>query len=213
MKVKLDIIFSLKVVYIPLKCLYKILDYTQQKIVDCFKYRPEYQITVVDKNSKCQKKLTNYDFFWLEYEEIDFEKLASRNCKKLINSYCIRKGLIRKCQLAYYVKKCKKLNLYKIFLEIFSNVMLSFLDMTKRSSQLTKYLPETWIFELDYLDYIEESLNEVFEVEVAMRENLSRKDLNQPTKKFILKSSMTNKGNDILIFDTRQQLIDFFQNR
>ncbi len=85
--------------------------------------------------------------------------------------------------------------------------------MTKRSSQLTKYLPETWIFELDYLDYIEESLNEVFEVEVAMRENLSRKDLNQPTKKFILKSSMTNKGNDILIFDTRQQLIDFFQNR
>ena len=99
---------------------------------------------------------------------------------------------------------------------LFSNffqILFHFLDMTKRSSQLTKYLPETWIFELDYLDYIEESLNEVFEVEVAMRENLSKIDLNQPTKKFILKSSMTNKGNDILIFDTRQQLFDFFQNR
>lgn len=130
-------------------------------------------------------------FFWLEYEQLDFEKLASRNCRKLMNSFCIRKGLIRKCQLCYYLKKY----------------------MTKRTSALVKYLPDTWIFELDYLDYIEEALNEVFEVEAAMRDNLEKKKRNETTKKFILKSSMTNKGNDILIFDCRSQLVEFFQDR
>lgn len=109
--------------------------------------------------------------------------------------------------------------------------------MTKRTSALVKYLPDTWIFELDYLDYIEEALNEgkylnevgfsfffysflikirnylVFEVEAAMRDNLEKKKRNETTKKFILKSSMTNKGNDILIFDCRSQLVEFFQDR
>lgn len=85
--------------------------------------------------------------------------------------------------------------------------------MAKRESRLEMYLPPTYIFELDYLDYIEESLNEVFEVEQEMRENLARIELGQKTKKFILKSSMTNKGNDILIFETREQLTGFFQNR
>ena len=85
--------------------------------------------------------------------------------------------------------------------------------MTKRDCNLSKYLPPTYIFELDYLDYIEESLNEVFEVEIAMRENLEQIKNKQKTQKFILKSSMTNKGNDILIFETREQLTGFFKNR
>ena len=85
--------------------------------------------------------------------------------------------------------------------------------MTKRESRMPNYLPETYIFELDYLDYIEESLNEVFEVEASLRSNLECLKENKKTKKFILKSSMTNKGNDILIFDTRAQLEKFFQDR
>lgn len=169
-------------------------EYTHEKIVACFKHRPEYEVTVLDLNNSAQCALNTslpYDFFWLEYEQLDFEKLASRNCRKLMNSFCIRKGLIRKCQLCYYLKKY----------------------MTKRTSALVKYLPDTWIFELDYLDYIEEALNEVFEVEAAMRDNLEKKKRNETTKKFILKSSMTNKGNDILIFDCRSQLVEFFQDR
>lgn len=85
--------------------------------------------------------------------------------------------------------------------------------MTKRESRMPNYMPETYIFELDYLDYIEEALNEVFEVEDALRSNLECLKENKKTKKFILKSSMTNKGNDILIFDTRAQLEKFFQDR
>lgn len=85
--------------------------------------------------------------------------------------------------------------------------------MAKRESRLDMYLPATYIFELDYLDYIEESLNEVFEVEQAMLKNLTQIEKGLKTQKFILKSSMTNKGNDILIFETRDQLTGFFQNR
>jgi len=169
--------------------------YTNEKILSCFKNRSEYAVTIYDKNDVEQKKRKEnlyYDFYWLEYEELDFEKLIERNSRRLCNSYCIRKGLIRKAQLAFYLKKY----------------------LTKRpQSNLKKYLPETYIFELDYLDYIEEALNDVFEVETALRDNLTKRANNEKTKKFILKSSMTNKGNDILIFDTRSQLEKFFQNR
>lgn len=85
------------------------IDYTHHKIVDCFKFRPEYEVTILDKNNAQQAKRISkldFDFFWLEYEDLDFEKLATRSCTKLMNTYCIRKGLIRKCQLAYYLKKC-----------------------------------------------------------------------------------------------------------
>ena len=48
---------------------------------------------------------------------------------------------------------------------------------------------------MDYLDYLDEALNEVFEVELALKENLTKSS--EKTKKFILKSSMTNKGAEI----------------
>ena len=122
-----------------IKCLIGIDEsYTQNKIIECFKYRDEYQIDIYDKNNVKQVELKEklyYDFYWLEYEELDFEKLTSRtiNRKVLFNSYCIRKGLIRKAQIAFYLKKylSKKVN-----------------------SPLAKYLPETHVFELQYLDYL-----------------------------------------------------------
>ncbi len=78
-------------------------------------------ITILNKNDIEQTKRIaklDFDFFWLEYEDLNFEKLATRSCKKLMNSYCIRKGLIRKCQLSYYLKKCKKEKI------LFSNYIL-----------------------------------------------------------------------------------------
>jgi tubulin--tyrosine ligase len=124
---------------IKIKCLIGIDEsYTQNKIIECFKYRDEYQVDVFDKNNEKQVELKDklyYDFYWLEYEELDFEKLTSRtnNKKVLFNSYCIRKGLIRKAQIAFYLKKYLA---------------------KKQNSTLAKYLPETHVFELDYLDYL-----------------------------------------------------------
>jgi tubulin--tyrosine ligase len=168
--------------------------YTRQKIIDCFKYRTEYEVHELDKESQNnESQLHNYNIYWLEYEDLDFERFLNKTASKennliLLNSFCIRKGLIRKAQIAYYLKK-----------------YLS----KKGDSPLAKYLPETYVFELDYIDYLDEALNDVFEVEQALNDNLTKAN----TKKFILKSSMTNKGAEMLLFDTKKQLVDFFQRR
>ena len=138
--------------------------YTNEKILSCFKNRSEYAVTIYDKTDVEQMKRKQnlfYDFYWLEYEELDFERLIEPSSRHLCNSYCIRKGLIRKAQLAFYLKKY----------------------LTKRpQSNLKKYLPDTYIFELDYLDYIEEALNDVFEVETALRDNLTKRASNEKTQ-------------------------------
>jgi hypothetical protein len=48
--------------------------------------------------------------YWLEYEDIDFEMLyhltkESNERKFLANSYCIRKGLLRKAHFALFIQK------------------------------------------------------------------------------------------------------------
>jgi len=48
--------------------------------------------------------------YWLEYEDIDFEMLyrltkESKEKKILANSYCIRKGLLRKANFALFIQK------------------------------------------------------------------------------------------------------------
>jgi tubulin---tyrosine ligase len=173
--------------------------YTRQKIIDCFKFRTDYEVYEFDCESKhdptFKSDIDFFDMFWLEYEDLDFEKLIKCEKKLLFNSYCIRKGLIRKAQLAYYLKKY---------------------IAKKPNSQLVKYLPETYVFELDYLDYLDEALNECYEVEASLNENekiKSSMEENKKTKKFILKSSMTNKGAEMLIFDSRVQLENFFKKR
>lgn len=82
----------------------------------------------------------------------------------------------------------------------------------KPNSMLPKYIPETHILELDYLDYLDEALNDIFEVELALKNNLEIIEKgSSKTKKFILKSSMTNKGAEILLFDTKAQLEGFLK--
>jgi tubulin---tyrosine ligase len=127
---------------------------------------------------------------------LDFETLidAKNNQRVFFNSYCIRKGLIRKAHVAFQIKKYLA---------------------KKSNSVLGKYVPNTYIFELDYLDYLDEALNEAYEVDFALRDNELKKkaNKNEITKKFILKSSLTNKGAEILIFDSRKQLENYFQKR
>ncbi len=48
--------------------------------------------------------------YWIEYEDIDFDMLyhlskESNNKKILANSYCIRKGLLRKANCALFIRK------------------------------------------------------------------------------------------------------------
>ena len=54
---------------------------------------------------------TNNVLYWLEYEDIDFDMLyrlskeTTNEKKVLANSYCIRKGLLRKANFASFIQK------------------------------------------------------------------------------------------------------------
>jgi len=137
--------------------------YTRDKIKQCFENRFEYKVDVINQSTLNRQDIIkqSYDFYWLEYEDLDFEKLVNSKKKVLLNSYCIRKGLIRKAQIAFQLRK-----------------YLS----KKPDSNLKKYLPETHVFELDYLDYLDEALNDVFELEIALRENLEKSRRTKPPK-------------------------------
>lgn len=130
--------------------------YTRDKIVNCFKYRSDYEVSVYDRESSNAEEIKSkdYDLYWLEYEDLDFELLTQiKDRKVLFNSYCIRKGLIRKAQLAFYLQKYIS---------------------KKQSSHLCKYIPETHVLQLDYLDYIDEALNDIYEVRNSSVTNLNR---------------------------------------
>jgi tubulin--tyrosine ligase len=124
---------------------------------------------------------------WLEYELINWNLLAAKSSQALSNSYCIRKGLIRKSQLAY--------------------------NMTKYTSKhpdtiLKTAIPETWLFELDHIDYLEEAMNDVFEVEQDLADNETKEN---DRLAFIIKPSMANKAAGIHIFDTMEGLRSLFE--
>ncbi|KAI8390265.1 tubulin-tyrosine ligase family-domain-containing protein, partial [Blakeslea trispora] len=120
---------------------------------------------------------------WLEYELINWHHL-SRHDDSLANAYCIRKGFIRKSQLSYnltkYLSKCP-------------------------DSILKQAIPETWLFELDHVDYFEEAMNEVFEVE---RDLLNTEENHM----FIIKPSMANKAAGIKVFNSLDQLRAMFES-
>ncbi|CAG8777223.1 17004_t:CDS:2, partial [Cetraspora pellucida] len=124
--------------------------------------------------------------YWLEYEDIDFSQILTNTKTHLVNSYCIRKGLIRKAQMNFNIQK----------------------HVAKYpNSCLKKSTPETWFFEIDHIDYFDEALDEIFEVVQECKENESR----EMKHKFILKPNLGNKGADIKIFDSIEQLRAVFE--
>ena len=127
-------------------------------------------------------------WFWAEYEVLDWSNLLLPSSKHIMNAYCIRKGLIRKAQLALNIQK----------------YMSKFPDST-----LAKHVPETYVLQVDHVDYLDEALNECFEVERDLLRNASLEVAQR--KKFILKPSLANKGVGIHLIDDRQQLENILQ--
>ncbi|ORX69423.1 tubulin-tyrosine ligase [Linderina pennispora] len=125
---------------------------------------------------------------WREYEKIDWDNVH-RSTSVFSSAYCIRKGLIRKAQMAFNIK------LY---------------TAKHPDSILLRGVPETWIFELDDIDYLDEALMECFEVEDGMRAN---EGVEEPRdrQQFILKPSLTGRGAGIYVFDTRERLEELLE--
>jgi tubulin--tyrosine ligase len=164
-------------------------EYTSSKIKNAISKREEY--CSVDFKDAIQLSKLGTCALWLEYEDLPFDTLVHKMDIMLGNSYCIRKGLIRKSQMAYAIHK----------------------HTSKHEDCILKTaVPDTYLFELDDPYYFEESMAEVFEVAAELKENEEMEDPTQ-RKRWILKPSITNKGAEIFVFDTEEQLREMFEER
>ncbi|KAI8083162.1 tubulin-tyrosine ligase family-domain-containing protein [Halteromyces radiatus] len=166
--------------------------YTQQCVVRSLESSPlDFKVSTDISQNECEKDYTTpfIHLQWLEYELIDWDHIhrPSTSINSMCNAYCIRKGLIRKSQFAYNVTK---------YLSKYPESILS------------QAIPETWQFELDHVDYFEEAMNEVFEVERDLLAN--EEEEGELKHRFIIKPSLANKAAGIQVFDSLEQLRNIF---
>lgn len=122
------------------------------------------------------------------YETIPFEHLLEHPSTSLVCSYIIRKALIRKHYLAHTVH--------------------SYLAKHPESA-LKDHVPLTVDIEVDYAEFLDEALVEAYE----LHEAFARNEGNPPADRewWILKPSMSDRGQGIRLFSTGEELHDIFQ--
>ncbi|KAK4058085.1 putative tubulin--tyrosine ligase pby1 [Microbotryomycetes sp. JL221] len=129
------------------------------------------------------------DVEWSDYDEIDWDSLRPN---KLVNSYVIRKGLIRKNHLAHTVA----------------------LYLSKNpKSGLARAVPRTYFFNLSFPDELDELLmDDLYEVAQSFEAN-DNDDRGEGDRKtwWILKAALADKGNGIRLFSSRDTLEAIFE--
>ncbi|KAI1777311.1 sure-like protein [Hypoxylon cercidicola] len=122
------------------------------------------------------------------YEAIDWEYVASHPETCLVNSYMLRKALIRKHYLSATVEQW----------------------IAKRPDSVLKtHVKRSEAFELDYAEFLDDALVEAFDLRASLERNAEA----QPTQKtewWILKPSMSDRGQGIRLFSTMEELQDIF---
>jgi hypothetical protein len=121
------------------------------------------------------------------YEAIRFER-ALENQNSLINAYIIRKALIRKHYL--------------------SNTIHTW--TTKHpGSVLKQHFKQAVEFEVDYAEFLDDALLEAYE----LRESFEENQVLEPNERewWILKPSMTDRGQGIRLFSTEEELTAIFE--
>ncbi|KAF8444171.1 tubulin-tyrosine ligase family-domain-containing protein [Terfezia claveryi] len=124
---------------------------------------------------------------WSAYEQIDFDHLLGNSDSSLACSYIIRKALIRKHFLAHTIH----------------------VHVTKSpASVLSQSFAESYPLELDYAEYLDEALAESYE----LRDSLVSNDEKSPDERcwWILKPSMSDRGQGIRLFSTVEELEGIF---
>ena len=142
---------------------------------------------------KCIKAISDYPSFgapllqWLQYENIDFE-LAFHHRNHVINSYVIRKALIRKHYL--------------------SNTIAHWIAKSPNSA-LKRHWKTGVEFELDYAEFLDDALVEAFELRESFEKNAGR----EPSERewWILKAGMSDRGQGIRLFSTFEELEAIFE--
>jgi hypothetical protein len=122
------------------------------------------------------------------YETIDFEFAASHPRSCLINSYMIRKALIRKHYLSTTVDHWVAKN---------------------PNSILKKHVKRSEAFEVDYAEFLDDALIEAFDLRESMDRNASLEDPDE-REWWILKPGMSDRGQGIKLFSTMEELQSIF---
>lgn len=124
---------------------------------------------------------------WASYETLRFD-LALRNDRFLLNSYVIRKALIRK----HYLSKT-----------IFNWIV------KHPDSVLKKHSKPAVAFELDYAEFLDDALLEAYELRESFQRNASKPA--EHREWWILKPGMSDKGEGIRLFSTQTELTQIFE--
>ncbi|PKY08196.1 sure-like protein [Aspergillus campestris IBT 28561] len=127
-------------------------------------------------------------FQYREYERLDFEHIMMHSPSSLSNAYIIRKALIRKHYL--------------------SNTVSTWI--TKHpDSILKKHIKPALDFELDYAEFLDDALLELYELRESLEKNEERPE--QEKEWWILKPGMSDRGQGIRIFNSEDQLREIFE--
>ncbi|GEQ71685.1 hypothetical protein JCM33374_g5371 [Metschnikowia sp. JCM 33374] len=121
-------------------------------------------------------------FHYGEYEDLDLDLIQSNSAQYFTPSYIYRKALIRKHYLA--------------------NTIHHFVAKNPQSI-LTKAVPPTFQLEVDYAEFLDDSLDDAYEL---------REEIEQGDKTWILKPSMSDKGQGIRVFRSLEQLQAIFDS-
>lgn len=148
-------------------------NYLYEPLIDAFK------LLGVDMTSdRSVLKTSRPVFHYCEYEDIDLDRVGSPNY--ITPSYIYRKALIRKNYLAntvrHYVAKHPQL-------------------------VLTRAVPETFHLEVDYPEFLDDALDELYE----LRDEILKGD-----RVWIVKPAMSDKGQGIRLFRTLDELQEIF---
>lgn len=119
-------------------------------------------------------------FHYGDYEELDIDLLSSNPEQYFVCSYIYRKALIRKHFLANTIHHY-----------VVKNPEL----------KLISAAPESYQLEVDYAEFLDDALDDCYEL---------REELESGEKTWILKPSMSDKGQGIRIFQTVDQLQEIF---
>lgn len=119
---------------------------------------------------------------YCEYEDIDLDLIQSHPHQYFVPSYIYRKALIRKHFLANTVHHY---------------------TVKHPNSILKSAVPPSYQLEVDYAEFLDDALDEAYEL---------REEIEQGDKTWILKPSMSDKGQGIRIFKTVDQLQEIFDS-
>lgn len=123
------------------------------------------------------------------YEELPFEEVTKHPMSCLANAYIIRKALIRKHYL--------------------NNTVQTWITKNP-SSVLATHVKPSCDFELDYAEFLDDALVEAWELRASFCKNEGRKPAEREW--WILKPSMSDRGQGIRLFSTQAELQSIFDD-